>query len=339
MFPVSLVEIPEGARALDLCSAPGGKGTQLAQKMRGEGIIVLNEYVPQRAKILSQNVERLGIKNAVVINESPEKLEGVFKSYFDVILVDAPCSGEGMFKKNAEEALDNWSVENVLSCARRQKAILSSAAKMLAGGGKIVYSTCTFSPEEDENLVADFLTENGDFILEREEKLLPHKIRGEGHYVALLRKEGGERLDKKCVKTAKEDKDIRLYRSFEEEFINVSFKNLFRAGDFLYSLPAGIFSLEGLKVLRAGVRLGEYVNGRFEPSHSLAMSLKREEIKNFVSLPLSEADKYLRGETFPADGARKGRCVVGVENFPLGLGKISGGIVKNHYPKGLRIFK
>lgn len=358
MLPASLLDVKAGERVLDLCSAPGGKGTQLAQKMNGKGIIVLNEYVSFRAKILSQNVERLGIRNAVVLNESPERLAATFQNYFDKILVDAPCSGEGMFRKNSEEALSNWCEENILMCAERQRGILSAAAKMLAGGGTMVYSTCTFSPEEDEGQTKLFLKEHPEFTLIKEEKLLPHRVRGEGHYAAAFKKSGSERLSQKPVKPIKEDKDIAVYRKFEEEFLNFSFKNLYRAGELLYSLPGDMFDFSKLNVLRVGVRLGEFIKGRFEPSHSLAMCLKEEECKNFVPLNIEAAEKFLHGETLPLpspsgegggaftattdegckspDTIKNGWCVVGIGDYPLGLGKISGGMIKNHYPKGLR---
>jgi len=337
MFPASLFGDCRGKRILDLCSAPGGKGTQIAQKMEGEGIIVLNEYVPARAKILSQNVERLGLKNAVVLNEAPERLAEFFPFYFDKILIDAPCSGEGMFRKYPDEAIKNWSGENVLMCAKRQRGILSAAAKMLAADGEMVYSTCTFSPEEDELQTADFLKAHSDFSLVREEKLLPHKIAGEGHYAALLKKIGGDFIPHKGVQRQRNDKDIALYRDFEKEFLTISFNNLFRAGNFLYSLPEGVFDFSSLNALRVGVRLCEFINGRIEPSHSLAMCLLRGEAKNFVSLTAEEAEKYLSGEALPApSSAKNGWCVAGIGDSPLGLGKISGGIIKNHYPKGLR---
>lgn len=339
MLPATLLNAMGGERVLDMCSAPGGKGTQLAQKMGGEGIIVMNEYVLSRAKILSQNVERLGIKNAVVLNESPASLAERFPAYFDKVLIDAPCSGEGMFRKNSDEALKNWSEENVLMCAERQRDILSCAAKTLRAGGKMVYSTCTFSYEEDEGLIENFLKENPDFSLEKQVKLLPYKIKGEGHYAALLKKADGENeaAPFKPLKQSGGEKEIKLYREFEREFLNITFKNLFVNGESIYSLPEGMFPFTKLNVLRAGVRLGGFINGRFEPGHSLIMCLKKEECKSFVPLSIEDAKKFLHGEALPApDGAKNGWCAVGVERFPVGLGKISGGIIKNHYPKGLR---
>lgn len=336
MSAAPLLEVKKGERVLDLCSAPGGKGTQLAAAMQGEGLLVLNEPVLSRAKILSQNVERLGVKNAVVLNELPEKLSERFEGCFDKILVDAPCSGEGMFKKNAEEALEEWSEENVALCAKRQKTILAHAAKMLKKGGRLVYSTCTFSEEEDEGQIRDFLSEHPAMRLLKEEKLYPHKIEGEGHYVALLEKtEGGEnafRIKKPTVTKEAE----RAYRVFEQGFFHTPFATrLHEANGVLYQLPDGVFDWQGLHALRVGVKLGEITGGRFEPAHALAMCLKKEECKNVVDVTEQVAEKYLRGETLSSDG-ENGWCLVCVEGYPLGLGKTVNGTVKNHLPKGLR---
>ncbi len=336
MSAAPLLEVKKGERVLDLCSAPGGKGTKLCEMTGGEGIVVLNEYVPSRAKILSQNVERMGVRNAVVLNETPERLAERFGSYFDKILVDAPCSGEGMFKKNEEEAISNWSEENVMACARRQRDILNSAKLMLKRGGRLLYSTCTFSLEEDEWQIRDFLNENKDFSLIKEDKIYPHKVKGEGHYIALLQKNGGEERDLKPIKSNILKNEEQLYRQFEEKLLSVKFDNLYKVKDAIYSLPQNAFDFKGLNVLRAGVRLCEVVNGRIEPAHSLAACLKREEIKNYVSLSKDECVKYLKGETFSYN-IKDGWCVVGVENYPLGMGKATKNLVKNHYPKGLRM--
>ena len=218
MAPVTFLEAKPGERILDLCAAPGGKSTQIACAMEGRGTLVCNEIHPARARILSENVERMGITNALVLNETPERLSGRFEEYFDRILVDAPCSGEGMFRKN-DAALEEWSEENVQLCAGRQAQILDAAAGMLKPGGRLVYSTCTFAPEENEGSISRFLERHPDFELlsmpltegmepgrgEWTEhpaedigytiRLWPHKVQGEGHFVAVLEKQGaGERL-------------------------------------------------------------------------------------------------------------------------------------------------
>ncbi len=344
MSAAPLLEAQPGERVLDLCSAPGGKGTQLACAMNGEGVILLNEPISSRAKILSQNVERMGIRNAVVTNEYPEDLAKRFQEYFDKILVDAPCSGEGMFRKNAEEARSEWSEENVRLCAERQAFILEKATQMLKRGGRLVYSTCTFSEAEDEGQVCDYLQKHPEMRLILQKKLYPHKERGEGHFVALFEKteksEGWESrigLQKHSV-TPKAEK---AYRAFEREFFKEKFAfRLYETNGILYELPEGVFDWKGLKVLRVGVRLGEVKNDRFEPSHSLAACVKKEECRRVVDLEITDArvEAYLRGEVIDVDG-ENGWCIVCVEGYPLGLGKRVDGRVKNHFPKGLRKVK
>lgn len=322
------LEVKSGERALDLCSAPGGKGTQLAQYMCGGGILFLNEINFSRAKILSSNVERLGIKNAVVTCASPEKLAGEFEGYFDKILVDAPCSGEGMFKKE-DNAIPEWSLENVQKCALRQAEILENAYKMLSVGGRMVYSTCTFSEEEDERQVEAFLSKHNCVLLEMK-KLYPHKMRGEGHFYAVMEKREGDRLDKRVLKPAVNEK---LYRQFERENMKVTFDNLYLAGNTLYSLPENMPEIN-VQTLRAGVRLAEIKDNRIEPSHSLAMALKSEEAF-CIEVDESTAIKYLRGLTFETN--QVGWRLVTHKSYPLGWCKCSNGVAKNHLPKGVRI--
>ncbi len=323
-----------GDRVLDLCSAPGGKGTQLAQKMRGEGIIYLNEIIFSRARTLSSNVERMGIKNAVVTCAPPEKLAEEMPAHFNKILVDAPCSGEGMFKKE-QLAVGEWSEQNVAMCAARQRGILESANRLLAPGGLLVYSTCTFSREEDEDQIAAFLSAHPDYELIKEEKLFPHKVRGEGHYAALLHKKGEGDSSIKYMSPRADKKAEKLYRDFERDHLNLHFPCLHSVGDRLYSLPQGSFVCSA-QTLRAGVCLGEVTNGRFTPAHSLAMCLKEGEAP-FVPLDSSAAITYLRGGTFEAGGNISGWAVASYRGFPLGWCKISGGVAKNHLPKALRI--
>ena len=342
MSAAPLLKVQGGEKILDLCSAPGGKGTQLACEMGGRGVIVLNEPISSRAKILSQNVERMGIKNAVVLNEYPEKLSTKFAGYFDKILVDAPCSGEGMFRKNAEEALREWSEENVALCAERQRKILDEATKMLRVGGRLVYSTCTFATAEDEGQVCDYLQRHPEMRLIKQEKLYPHKIVGEGHFVALFEKiektgEWDSRL--KGAKPSYTQEAEKAYREFERKFFHEKFaRRLYEVNGMLYELPEEVFDWKGLNVLRVGVRLGEVKNGRFEPSHSLATCVRKAECKNVVDMVETDArlEKYLRGETIEDGAVQNGWCLLCVEGYPLGLGKAVNGVVKNHYPKGLR---
>lgn len=341
MCAAPLLDVQPGERVLDLCSAPGGKGTQLAQKMCGEGIIVLNEKLPDRARILLQNAERLGIRNAVVTCADPAALADQLPAYFDKILVDAPCSGEGMFRKEPEAARQ-WSEENVAMCADRQRKILVSAAKMLAPGGKLVYSTCTFAEEEDEENAAWFVREFPQFSLVKQVKLWPHRAEGEGHFAALFCREDGEKISHRQERPAADKKAVALWRSFARDFLKkpfaedctlLSFKNT------LYAAPIGLFPLAGLRVLAAGVRLGEAVQAgktaRFEPAHALIMAEEHGQFANTAPLSEEEARRYLRGEELPGSSVN-GWCAVTFEGWPLGLAKGAGGALKNHYPKGLR---
>ena len=336
---VPKLEIKKGEKVLDLCSAPGGKGTQAAAYLEGEGLIVLNEPIFSRAQILSSNVERMGVRNAVVLSEYPEKLAAFFGEYFDKILIDAPCSGEGMFRKNEKEAIGEWSEENVALCATRQKEILHEGTKMLKKGGRMVYSTCTFSEAEDEGQVRDYLENHPEMRLVFCEKLLPHKVKGEGHFVAVFEKTAeGETAFVKELKAKISPSSEKIYRAFEREFLSIRFENLYEAGATVYALPRGVFDWKKLRLLRAGVKLGEIKNGRFEPAHSLACCLKKEECKNFVDYPSDDkrVDKFLRGETVEDENAKNGWLVVCADGYPVGLGKAVGGTIKNHIPKALR---
>ncbi len=330
------LEVRAGEKILDLCSAPGGKGTQLAQYTGGEGLIVLNEINFSRAKILLSNVERLGIKNAVVTCASPDELACAFGEFFDKILVDAPCSGEGMFKKEPN-AIPEWSVEDVKACAERQKKILDDAYFMLANGGRLVYSTCTFAPEEDEEQTDWFLKYHGCLPV-KGEKLYPHKIRGEGHFYQVYEKRAGGRNILKPLTPVADKKLLSVYRKWEKENLKITFSNLYSVGQKLYSLPQDMPPInKKIQVLCAGVFLGEAESGRFIPSHALAMSLKSVEA-NCVEVGKDTALKYLKGLTFDCED-EKGWRVVTYNRLPLGWCKVSDGVAKNHLPKGLRINK
>ncbi|MGN1235095.1 MAG: RsmF rRNA methyltransferase first C-terminal domain-containing protein [Christensenellaceae bacterium] len=334
MCAVPLLGIERGDKVLDLCSAPGGKGTQAAAKLGGSGLIVLNEKMPDRAKILSRNAERLGIANAVVLNHDPSELARRFPSYFDKVLVDAPCSGEGMFKKE-EAAIPEWSEENVAMCAQRQRNILDHAAAMLKVGGTLVYSTCTFAEAEDELQIADFFSRHPEFELVEEEKLYPHRVRGEGHFAAKLVKRSGEKGSVPTERRFLAKREEAVWRKFEKTFLRRPMQRLYAFGSSVSALPEGCFALDGLKVLRAGIPLGEIVGERFEPSHALAMALSAEEFCNLAPIDEEQAKKYLHGETVTSEG-ENGWCVVTCGGFAIGIGKRVNGIVKNHLPKGLR---
>lgn len=358
MAPVHFLEPKPGEVILDLCAAPGGKSTQIGSKMEGQGILVSNEIHPQRARILSENIERMGISNAIVLNETPKRLAESFEAFFDKILVDAPCSGEGMFRKN-EEAVREWSLANVELCAKRQDEILNLAALMLKPGGRIVFSTCTFSREENEGSVQRFLERHSDFFvqkvpvlegMEQSEfgiRLWPHKIKGEGHFLSVLQKKGTLALaDEVCYPLQKGLK-ITHYKEFLD-FIRESGLDQCKTVDFLsgtyvafgeqlYLVPENAPKLDKLKVLRPGLHVATMKKGRVEPAHALSHILNAKDMKNVISLQRDslEVRQYLNGQTLNVEG-NKGWNLVCVDSYGLGFGKLSGGVLKNHYPKGLR---
>ena len=354
MAPAPLLEAQPGEFVLDLCAAPGGKSTQLAAAMDGRGLLVCNEYSPKRAKILSQNMERMGVANALVLNETPAALAASFPGCFDRILVDAPCSGEGMFRKEAA-ALEDWSRENIRQCAQRQLEILRCASTMLRPGGRLVYSTCTFAPEEDEGLISAFLKESPAFSLlkmdapwfaqgssrlvenpapelERCLRLWPHLLRGEGHFAAVLQKNDGFAGE---ISAMKGEKLPTAWQDFASAFgIALPEGKAVAFGQNLFWAPKELPDLKGLRALRPGLALGELRKDRLLPSHALALWLKTG--ASCANFPAEgpEIAAYLQGETLPCP--EKGWTLVQAGGFSLGWGKCSGGQLKNHYPKGLR---
>ena len=334
MCAVPLLGARPGERVLDLCSAPGGKGTQIAQAMQGKGLLVLNEKMPDRAKVLLQNVERMGVANAVVTCAEPSELAARLPAFFDRILVDAPCSGEGMLRKEPAAA-ENWSEENVLMCAERQKKILESAVSMLAPGGTLVYSTCTFAPEEDEE-TADWLARAfPELTCTEQKKIYPHRERGEGHFAARFIKEDGERAAFRAPKLPADRAAVAAYRAFAGDFLRRPPEGTFASfGNSLCLLPGEVFPLGGLRVLRCGLQLGTMEGRRFVPAHALALGVPRQDIAALCNYPQEDIARYLHGEELPAAELR-GWCAVAYEGWPIGLGKSSASM-KNHYPKGLR---
>ncbi len=344
---VTLLDPKPYDKVLDMCAAPGGKSTQIAAMLEGKGLLVSNEYVRNRANILLSNIERMGIKNAVVINSRPDMIEKTLPTFFDKILVDAPCSGEGMFRKD-ETAITEWSLEHVKACATRQLQIINSAANCLKVGGEMVYSTCTFSKEENEELIEKFLNENENFEVVTPNvnfgtkafgmdaiRIYP-KDGGEGHFIIKLIKKSGENKSIKNFDYKKSNKD-------GEEFYHSLFKDevdncIHQFGDRLIILPHDMPSFGKLSVIRAGVELGEIKKGRIEPSHSVFISQKPENCKNLLTLDFDSDDihRYLKGEEIPSD--TKSFTAVATESMVLGFGKASNGVLKNRYPKGLRFF-
>lgn len=348
MAPVEAMNVKPGDVVLDLCAAPGGKSTQIAQKLCGKGLLAANEIISSRSRILLENIVRLGVSNAVVLNENPRKLETRFVGYFDKILVDAPCSGEGMFRKDFDAAA-MWTPETNEICAQRQLKILNSAEKMLKPGGTMVYSTCTFSRLENEDIILKFLEEhrnfeivshgicgisNGFYPLEKSGRIFPHKQNGEGHFLAVLRKNDGDAENCGSMKTA-DKKDAAFYREFEKEFFDdVCYENVYTSGSRVYVCNAALPDLTGLNRLCGGIYAGENKKGRFEPAHHIATASKKSDFKYAYELSEKELEKYIMGETLNSN--IPGWCAVCFKGFPVGLGKGSGEIIKNHYPKSLR---
>ena len=343
MAPVALLDPKPGERVCDLCAAPGGKTTQIAGRMLGRGFLVCNEINPKRAKILSRNIERMGVANALVTNEHPETLASRFPGFFDRVLVDAPCSGEGMFRKE-EAAVTDWSQETVQMCARRQREILDSAARLVRPGGRLVYSTCTFAPEEDEETVAAFLEAHPEFTPEPVEapwfvpgenasyRMWPHKLLGEGHFAAVLRKTQGESGE---VPACPGEKCPKAWESFAKELdITLPEGKAVFFGQSLYWAPMELPELNRLKVLRPGLELGTERKGRFEPAHALALWLKTCAVTESFPPESPEMKAYLHGDVVPS--GKKGWCLVQAGGYAIGWGKGDGSVLKNHYPKGLR---
>jgi len=342
MSAVSLLDVQEGEKVLDLCAAPGGKSAQIASCLNSTGLIWSNEVVKNRAQILLSNFERMGISKGIVSSCYPDVLCRKLEGYFDKVLVDAPCSGEGMFRKNPE-AVKEWSREHVLSCAERQLSILKSAAHAVKNGGELVYSTCTFSYEENEGVIKRFLEENADFeMCDVAEDFgrkteLPCAVRitplenGEGHFAAKLRKKGERISEKPCI-----EKSVDIPKELEDIFYEVPKGRYVLNGDKLYIVPNGLPDIKGLGVIRAGVLAGEFVKKRFEPSHALFMSAKTENVKRVLELDDENIKEFLKGMEIDSD-CENGYTAVSYKGIITGYGKTSNRRLKNKYPKGLRL--
>ena len=353
MAPVSVLSPQPGERVLDLCAAPGGKSTQIAAALAGEGLLVSNEPVPSRAKILSRNIERMGVPNALVVSAQPEALAARWGVLFDAVLVDAPCSGEGMFRRHPETRAE-WNPASPMGCAERQRRILGCAAAMLRPGGRLVYSTCTLSPEENEETMRWFLQEHPDFsaqpfslsgdycTLDAPEgmlRLYPHRVRGEGHFVACLRRAGdapaADLMKPAAERLSPPAPAVRAaYSAFAAPLRGLPAANA-QLGDALLSAP-DLPPLDGVRVLRAGVQLGTLKGKVFAPDHALAMCLSPACGLPVLALDRAGALRYQSGEALPAPEDMSGWALAVYEGLVLGFGKASGGQFKNHYPKGLR---
>ena len=342
----------EGMRVLDLAAAPGGKSTHLLSYLNNTGLLVSNEINNKRSKILVENIERFGAKNVLVTNESAERLAKVFSSYFDLIVLDAPCSGEGMFRKQPD-AMDYWSLDYPAQCAALQREILEDAVKMLANGGELVYSTCTWAPEENEEIVAWLLDE---FPLELVDlpkingmtpgidypetaRMYPHRFKGEGQFVAKFRFVGEHKLPKLKPARSNLTADQRsLWQTFQNEHLKVELKgDLQTFGDQLYLLPLGLPDLSKIKIARNGLHLGTFKKKRFEPSFALGLALQPSEVKNKLELSQQDFEVYVGGETLQIkQSLPNGWYQLIIHGNGLGFAKLANQTLKNYFPKGLR---
>ena len=380
MAVAETLDVQPGQLVLDLAAAPGGKATQLAGLLRGRGTLVANEILPARIKPLGENLERFGVTNAVLLNEEPSRLAERLGPIFDRVLLDAPCSGEGMFRK-APAARDEWSAEHVAGCALRQSKIIESAARLVRPGGLLLYRTCTFAPEENEEQIGRFLAAHPDWRLEPiaprpgfspglrgltgAVRLWPHDAPGEGHFLALLRKSGngadeseeslsdlsrfqptyrpstGLRAPRDAGRSFQSSRTLMplaAWADFAESTLRTDrfpADRLLARDDRLYLRPDHDLDLDGLKVIRPGLPLGEAKPGRFEPSHALALALRPEEARNVADLGPAQTAAYLAGEPIASEG-EPGWTLVTTGGWPLGWAKRDRGLLKNHYPKGLR---
>ena len=349
MVSAAILDARPGERVLDLCAAPGGKSTQIASALGGEGLLISNEPEPARAKVLAANLERMGVRNAAVTNAYPDALTARWPEFFDALLCDAPCSGEGMFRREPD-ARAEWKSASPVGCAKRQAEILDRAAELVRPGGRLVYSTCTFNRNENEETIAAFLARHPEFAPEDFSlpgvgasingciRIWPHRQRGDGHFAARLRKAGSGkrreapmfRIDRECA---------ALLGQLEKEVCALPDElktRVMRLGDYLYAIPAECPDTKGLKLASAGTCLLRIGKNYIEPAHALAMALDVSLVRQKLELDDQQARRYLAGEALDCEGF-KGWTWICWHGMPLGWGKASNGQMKNHLPKGLRL--
>lgn len=365
MTPASVLPVEPGERVLDLCAAPGGKATELGAKLRHEGLLVANDASASRTKALLKNLEVFGLPNILVTSEMGDKLDRYFHEYFDKILIDAPCSGEGMFRKQAH-MIPAWERQGPEVFSKMQREILDQAANLLKPGGTMLYSTCTFSKLENEGSMDYFLSNHPEFHLldipqsegfapgqpelvdstfplEKCVRLFPHKIDGEGHFLALLQKDG-ERTPNalesagKPLKLPQELTDFLKDVSMPVDTTRIQIKDTK-----VFLMPEGLSGCKGLRFLRSGLYMGELLKKRFEPSQAFAMVLKKEEYASVIDLPATDERiiRYLKGETIEIEDGEStkdaGWQLVCVDGYPLGWGKLIRGTLRNKYFSGWRM--
>lgn len=354
MSAVTALDVHKGDKVLDLCAAPGGKSTQIAADLQGSGLLVSNEIVSGRAKILASNLERMGVRNAVVTNAHPDVICDELQGWFDRVLVDAPCSGEGMIRREAA-AVSEWRLENHEMCAERSAKILDSAAMALKAGGIMVYSTCTLSAEENERTVDEFLTRHPEFSLVditakfgraayprlcgrddiHKSRRIVYPDGGEGHFVAKLQKR--DVFEQPCSVLQVTDYDkCALLDEFLSEYTYIKPERYKAVGDTVYILPQIMPNLRKTRIIRAGIEAGKLIKNRFSPSHGLYVASVPDMHKNLLDLDCNseEIRRFLHGEVIVCEFS--GYTAVAVNGITVGFGKASLGQLKNHYPKGLR---
>lgn len=366
MTPANRLPIEAGDKVLDVCAAPGGKATELGAKLKGEGVLIANDISSSRAKGLLKNIEVFGIGNVLVLSEEPGKIEDYFTEYFDKILIDAPCSGEGMFRKD-KKMVKAWEEHGPEFFAKIQRGIILQAARMLKPGGMMLYSTCTFDPMENEGTIEYLLNEYPEFVIKdilpyegfaegkpevtvsksasfaKTVRIWPHKMHGEGHYLALLQK-GEKTEEKEIISKPKRVKKLpeELTAFFKDVAWEIDPNRLEIHGERVYYMPEGLPDVKGIRFLRTGLYLGDVKKNRFEPSQAFAMCLKKEEYANTISFSADDERvmKYLKGETIEADDIvspkASGWHLICIEDYPLGWGKLANGTVKNKYLPGWR---
>ena len=352
MLVAHFLDVKEDDYVLDMCGAPGGKTCAVASRLSHQGLMITNDIVPLRAKILSENVERFALQNTIVTNCDPIQLTKVLPGFFDKIILDAPCSGEGMFRKS-DQAIETWSINKVQECAYIQKQLIDAAMTLLKPGGQLIYSTCTYNTTENEQQI-HYLLDNYDCSLiplekshgmqpgidmEEAVRLYPHHYQGEGHFIALIQKHGEEKPQKiKAIKANISKQNQKLVQDFYQHYLHIKVPPyLYDNNNHIYALLPQFPELKGIRVLRNGLYLGECKKNRFEPSLALALTLHKEDVKQSYTFHETdlEVQRYLHGESIEGSN-QKGYGVIFVEDYPLSFYKESQHQAKNLYPKGLR---
>ena len=351
MMVAYLLNVQEHDKVLDLCAAPGGKSTQVLSYLNNTGMLVSNDISNKRVQILNENIERMGSKNVYVLNESIDILENKFYGYFDKVILDAPCSGQGMFRKN-KEVLNDWTYNKTLSLSEINKDLIIKAYNCLKKDGVLVYSTCTFTNEENEDVINYLLENTNASIIEIPPnelfypssikgaiRLYPFKFPGEGHFICLIKCNDVHECNNQKPNKKASSNDIKIYREFEKSNLNIFLQGHFiKMGDELHLLDEDYFNLDKMRVLRNGLHLGSIKKDRFEPNHAFAMYLKPIDVKNNIDLDYKDKliSDYLSGLTLSSNNNPKGYVLISVNGHSIGWGKNDGKTIKNLYPKGLR---